>query len=152
MEAIQDENFSADYSPLTFPPEITEVVASSGILQFVLAKANLPEDKVMTVLVSASKPSHKVQPLLKFDSGIFFYGRDDLLRAGLFFHRFFFRRQQMDFPDSWVWEKILEFRKKICSLRRKFECLEEILWHFTVKNLLFLPKIFRILAAKFAWV
>ena len=75
MDAIQDENFSADYSPLTFPPEITEVVASSGILQSVLAKANLPEDKVMTVLASASKPSHKVQPLLHFHS-LIFCGRD----------------------------------------------------------------------------
>jgi len=68
MDAIQDENFSADYSPLTFPPEITEVVASSGILQSVLAKANLPEDKVMTVLASASKPSHKLLTSLRVRS------------------------------------------------------------------------------------
>ena len=50
QEVVAGSDFQSPVYVLAIPSEVTEAIASQGLVQSVLAKANLPEENVMDIL------------------------------------------------------------------------------------------------------
>ena len=61
QEVVSGSDFQSPVYVLTIPSEVTEAIASQGLVQSVLAKANLPEENVMDILRSEGSARHLVK-------------------------------------------------------------------------------------------